>query len=125
MYRKSSIAVALFLATLTAGQSLASAFSPWRVSGVSWGDTLNVRKYPASYSQKQTSYPNGTELAMTGRCTGGVDLFEIERWPVWRQKQAIRYQWCEVWHDPTRNGEFVTGWVYGKYITPSYSRPPY
>ncbi|TIT27438.1 MAG: SH3 domain-containing protein, partial [Mesorhizobium sp.] len=27
-------------------------------------------------------------------------------------------RWCEVWHDPAQSGNFVTGWVYGKYITP-------
>ncbi|TIU47067.1 MAG: SH3 domain-containing protein, partial [Mesorhizobium sp.] len=35
-----------------------------------------------------------------------------------KQRQAIRYSWCEVWHDPAQNGHFVTGWVYGKYIAP-------
>ncbi|TIT79999.1 MAG: SH3 domain-containing protein, partial [Mesorhizobium sp.] len=30
----------------------------------------------------------------------------------------IRYRWCEIWHDPSRNGHFVAGWVYGKYIAP-------
>ncbi|TIU63025.1 MAG: SH3 domain-containing protein, partial [Mesorhizobium sp.] len=27
-------------------------------------------------------------------------------------------RWCEIWHDPSRNGHFVAGWVYGKYIAP-------
>ncbi|WP_048649487.1 SH3 domain-containing protein [Nitratireductor soli] len=114
----SLIAVALLL-SLAGGQAQATVFAAWQVTGVSWGDTLNVRKYPANHSQKQTAYPNGTVLQMTGRCTGGVDLFDIARQSEWRQKQAVRYSWCEVWHDPRRNGQFVTGWVYGRYIAPA------
>ena len=96
----------------------ASAFSAWSVTNVPWGDTLNARKYPASYSQKQTAYPNGAVLSMTGRCTDGVNLFDIAGLPAWKQKQIVRYRWCEVWHDPARDGNFTTGWVYGKYIQP-------
>ena len=55
---------------------------------------------------------------MTGRCTGGVDLFEISGKSSWAQRQAVRYRWCEVWHDPSMDGVFVTGWVYGRYIAP-------
>jgi hypothetical protein len=56
---------------------------------------------------------------MTGRCTGGApDLRDIAHWPAWKQRQVVRYRWCEVWHDPAQNGQFVTGWVYGKYIRP-------
>ena len=83
-----------------------------------FGDTLNVRKFPASTSQKQAAYPNGTVLQMTGKCTGGVNLLDISTQPEWKQKQAVRYRWCQVWHDPAQNGNFVTGWVYGKYISP-------
>ena len=98
------------------GQSQAAAFAAWEVANVPWGDTLNVRKYPASTSQKQAAYPNGAVLQMTGRCTGGVNLLDIAGQPEWKQEQQVRYRWCEVWHDPAQNGEFVTGWVYGKYI---------
>lgn len=118
--------IAKFLSTLAAVSALAvatvpagaSTFSAWEVSGVPWGDTLNVRKYPSSNSQKQSAYPNGAVLSMTGRCTGGVDLFEIAGDSRWRQRQAVRYRWCEVWHDPARNGDYTTGWVYGRYIAP-------
>lgn len=55
---------------------------------------------------------------MTGTCTGGVDLFDIEHLAPWKQAQRIRYRWCQVWHDPAQSGHFVSGWVYGKYITP-------
>lgn len=100
------------------GQSQAAAFAAWEVANVPWGDTLNVRKYPASTSQKQAAYPNGTVLQMTGRCTGGVNLLDIAAQPEWKQEAKVRYRWCEVWHDPANDGNFVTGWVYGKYISP-------
>lgn len=102
-----------------AGKADAAAFAAWQVANVPWGDVLNVRKYPASTSQKQAAYPNGAVLQMTGRCTGGTpDLKDIAHWPEWKQEQTVRYVWCEVWHDPAQNGNFVTGWVYGKYISP-------
>lgn len=103
-----AIALASTIA-LFAGAGEASTFSAWQVANVPWGDTLNVRAYPSPQSRKQAAYPNGTRLQMTGRCTGGVDLFEISRQSRWRQQQAVRSVWCEVWHDPTRRGDFVTG----------------
>ena len=104
--------------SIYAGTSSATTFVAWEVANVSWDDTLNVRKYPAGHSQKQSAYPNGTVLQMTGRCTGGLDLFDIAHLSKWRQGQEVRYRWCEVWHDPARDGSFVTGWVYGRYIRP-------
>ncbi|WP_245512363.1 MULTISPECIES: SH3 domain-containing protein [unclassified Mesorhizobium] len=99
-------------------QSHATVFAAWQVAGVPFGDTLNARKYPSNASQKEAAYSNGTVLQMTGRCTGGVNLLDIAGQPSRKQRRAIRYRWCEVWHDPARNGHFVTGWVYGKYIAP-------
>ncbi|TGT61346.1 SH3 domain-containing protein [Mesorhizobium sp. M00.F.Ca.ET.170.01.1.1] len=121
---KSCVRAALALAVVStvlavSGPSHATAFAAWQVVGVPFGDTLNARKYPASTSQKQAAYPNGTRLQMTGRCTGGVDLLDLSGQPHWQQRQAIRYRWCEIWHDPAQNGHFVTGWVYGKYIAPA------
>ncbi|HTV68195.1 MAG TPA: SH3 domain-containing protein [Rhizobiaceae bacterium] len=101
-----------------AGQARAAAFVAWEVSNVPWGDVLNVRKFPSSTSQKQAAYPNGAVLSMTGKCTGGVDLFNIAGLPAHQQAQIVRYKWCQVWHDPAQNGNFVAGWVYGRYITP-------
>ena len=112
-----AIAVAATLMAFSA-QSHATAFAAWQVTGVPFGDTLNARKYPSNASQKQAAYPNGTVLQMTGRCTGGVNLLDIAGQPKEKQRQTIRYRWCEVWHDPARNGHFVSGWVYGKYIAP-------
>jgi hypothetical protein len=105
-------------ATLSISASHATTFAAWEVANVPWGDTLNVRKFPSSGSQKQAAYPNGTVLQMTGRCTGGVNLLDIANQPDWKQKQEVRLRWCEVWHDPAQNGNFATGWVYGKYIAP-------
>lgn len=101
-----------------AARADASTFVAWEVANVPWGDVLNVRKYPSSQSQKQAAYPNGAVMQMTGRCTDGLDLFDISHLPEWKQKQAVRYRWCEVWHDPANDGNFVTGWVYGRYIEP-------
>jgi len=108
-------AAAIGLATI---QATAATFAAWQVANIPFGDTLNVRKYPASNSQKQAAYPSGTVLQMTGKCTGGVNLLDISGEPEATQAQMVRYRWCQVWHDPAQNGDFVTGWVYGRYITP-------
>lgn len=65
----------------------ASAFVAWKVTDVPWGDVLNVRKYPAPRSQKQAAYPNGTVLSMTGKCTGGVNLQNIQGLSKWKQRR--------------------------------------
>jgi len=119
---KHTLALAVFSllvgAAVVPGKADASAFVAWKVANLPWGDTLNVRKYPANVSQKQSAYPNGAVLQMTGRCTNGLNLFDISGSPASSQKKAVRYRWCEVWHDPRQDGEFVTGWVYGRYIAP-------
>ena len=116
---KTTVALAL-VSTISAwaGQAQSAVFAAWQVNNVAYGDTLNVRKYPANNSQKQSAYPNGTVLQMTGKCTGGINLIEISGMPAWKQSQLVRYRWCQIWHDPSQSGNFVTGWVYGKYITP-------
>lgn len=120
MKSRTLLAAAMTFASAIAAQpSSASAFFAWEVTDVPWGDTLNVRKYPAMYSQKQSAYPNGTVLSMTGRCTDGVELDDIAGLAYWQQRRAVRYRWCEVWHDPANDGNFVTGWVYGRYIRPN------
>lgn len=103
---------------MAAVQAQAAVFAAWQVAGLPFGDTLNVRKFPSGNSQKQGAYPEGTVLQMTGKCTGGVNLLDISGQPDAKQKQAVRYRWCEIWHDPAQNGNFVTGWVYGRYIEP-------
>ncbi len=119
MFSRTVAALALASAVgAVGGTTQASTFSAWEVAGVAWGDTLNVRKYPAAHSQKQAAYPNGTVLSLTGRCTDGLNLASIAHLPDWKQKQAVRYRWCEVWHDPARDSNYASGWVYGRYIAP-------
>lgn len=113
-----ALALASGVASLAGSHSQAATFAAWEVANVPWGDTLNVRKYPSNVSQKQAAYPNGTVLQMTGRCTQGVNLLDIAHLSHWKQEQHVRFRWCEVWHDPAQNGQFTTGWVYGKYISP-------
>ena len=74
--------------------------------------------YPASTSKILVAYPNGIKLSMTGRCTGGVNLGDINGQPKWQQRQAVRYRWCEAWVDPQGNGQYRTAWVYGRFIAP-------
>lgn len=111
--------IAASAAAAVAAPAWASTFVAWRVTDVAAGDLLNVRAWPNPQSRILVGYPNRTVLSMTGRCTGGVQLDEIQRLPAWKQRQIARYQWCEVWLDPQGSGEFRSGWVYGRYIRPA------
>ncbi len=116
-----SVAAALVAAAALLGSAVpgsASAFFGWRVADVPTWDTLNVRAWPSSNSKILVAYPNGVALSMTGKCTGGVRLDAIAGWPKWKQREAVRYVWCEAWVDPAGSGQFRTAWVYGKYIAP-------
>jgi hypothetical protein len=117
------IAVAGMIAASAAIAALApanaGAFFAWTVADVPAWDTLNVRAWPSSKSQILVAYPNGTTLSMTGKCTEGVNLNHIAGWSPWKQRQAVRYAWCETYIDPYGNGNYVTGWVYGKFIAPA------
>lgn len=112
------VAVMTTAAFATPGQS--SAFQAWQVTDVPWGDILNVRKWPASHSQKQAGYPNGAILSMTGRCQGGLTLDQLAGLGEAQKRQAVRYRWCEIWHDPARDSNYVTGWIYMKYAKPAH-----
>jgi hypothetical protein len=101
------------------GSSSASTFVAWQVTGVASDDLLNVRAYPSSTSRIVVGYPTGTVLSMTGRCTGGINLHDIQGRPTWQQRQIVRYKWCETWLDADGDGEFTNGWVYGRYIRPA------
>jgi hypothetical protein len=111
-------AIALTLSALAA-PAHASAFAAWQVTNVPWGDLLNARKYPSPQSQKQAAYPNGTVLSMTGPCTNGVNLQNVQGLPNWKQRALVKNAWCQLWHDPKGNGVFVKGWVRAKFIKPS------
>lgn len=106
----------LFAAATPGG---ASAFFAWSVTDVPAGDTLNIRAWPSSQSQILVAYPNNTTLSLTGKCTGGVTLDAIAGLAKWKQRQAVRYQWCQVWIDPNGGGQYRAAWVYGKYIRPA------
>jgi hypothetical protein len=93
-------------------------FFGWRVTNVESWDVLNVRSEPTSSAVILVGYPNGTPLSLTGSCTGGLKLDDINGRPKFQQTAAVRYRWCEVWVDPLGDGNYQTGWVYGKYITP-------
>jgi len=117
--RVAAAALLLACAGLTATATTAAAeFFGWQVANVANWDVLNVRAWPANYSQILVAYPNGTPLSLTGKCTRGVDLNQIAGWPPAAQAEAVRYAWCEVWVDPLGNGNFRTAWVYGRYIKP-------
>ncbi len=114
------IAAALAATPIAGTTSQASAFFPWQVADVPYGDLLNVRKWPSNQSAKQAAYPNTTVLSMTGRCKDAPTLLnQIAHLPSSQQRQAVRFRWCEIWHDPARNGQYVTGWAYMKYMQPT------
>ncbi len=109
---------ALLTAAALPSAGNASAFVAWKITDVPWGDVLNVRKYPSPNSQKQAAYPNRTVLSMTGSCTGGVDLQDIQGLPKWKQRLIVKGVWCQLWHDPAGNGNFKAGWVRMKFMRP-------
>lgn len=116
--------IAALIASTTAAATLASpaqasSFQAWQVVDVPFGDILNVRKFPSSQSQKQAGYPNGTKLSLTGRCQDGLILDDLAGMSHAQQRQAVRFHWCEIWHDPARNEAFTNGWVYMKYMMPT------
>ena len=119
---KRTIAASLIAATGVLAllpPAVSSTFVAWRVSNIAANDLLNVRAYPSSSSKILVGYSNGTTLSMTGKCTGGVDLHEIQNLKNSKQRQMIRYEWCQTWLDPKGNGNFKLGWVYGRYLRPA------
>ena len=119
---KKSMTVALLaIVGITAfvANSFASAFVAWEVSGISSDDVLMVRAFPSATSRILVGYPDGVMLSMTGKCTGGVRLDDIQGLPSAEQRDLVRTKWCEVWLDPYGTGEFRNGWVFGRYIRPA------
>ena len=43
---------------------------------------------------------------MTGKCTGGVNLLDIAGGSREQQREAVRHNWCEIWHDPGPRRQF-------------------
>lgn len=110
--------IALAGAAAFSADALGSAFVAWEVADVGADDVLMVRDGPSSNADILVGYPEGVTLSMTGRCTGGVRLDDIQTLSEETQREMIRSKWCEVWLDPYGTGEFRSGWVYGRYIRP-------
>lgn len=119
--RNTFLAMIVALAGLFAdtAPSSSAAFFAWQIADVPQWDTLNVRAYPSSKSAILVAYPNGTLLSMTGVCTGGLNLDQINGLPAWQQRQHVRHRWCQTWIDPQGNGQYQAAWVYGKYLAPA------
>lgn len=115
--RRAAFLAAAATAILAAMPAHAEFFG-WQVVNVASWDVLNVRAAPTSGSAILVGYPTGTPLSLTGNCTGGLKLDDINGKPKFQQTAAVRYRWCETWVDPQGNGNFQSGWVYGKYIAP-------
>ena len=118
LIRRTAAALVMGAVALAGQPAHASAFFGWRVVDVPPNDVLNIRAYPSPTSRILVGYPNGTPLSLTGRCTGGVNIGDINGLPAWKQRQIVRHLWCALWLDPTGNGNFREGWVYGRYIRP-------
>jgi hypothetical protein len=111
--------IALLAAAFAAVAAPAHAeFFGWQVANVASWDVLNVRAAPVSNAPILVGYPAGTPLSLTGKCTGGLNLDTINGWPKANQVAAVRYRWCQAWVDPVGNGNWQSGWVYGRYIAP-------
>ena len=117
---KSMLKVVLTFAAfaITPPAVMANTFVAWQVSDVKWNDVLNARAWPSAKSAIRAGYPNGTTLQMTGRCMNGIDLNRISGWSTSAQRKAVRSTWCQIWHDPGQNGNWQTGWVFGRFINP-------
>ena len=114
----SRIALLALAGLVTAAVPAHAEFFGWQVANVESWDVLNVRAAPNSAADILVGYPNATPLSLTGNCTGGLKLDNINGLPKFQQRSAVRYRWCEAWIDPQGNGNFQSGWVYGKYIAP-------
>lgn len=108
------VAVAILIAGMFPVNAM---LAPWIAAASPPMTSIAARAEPDSEAEIQATYPNGTMLAMTGRCTGGVDLLKMSNWTPERQEQAVSGQWCEFWHDPEGNGNFVRGWVAGSQLS--------
>ncbi len=91
--------------------------APWVAAAPAPSTEIEVRVEPHVDAAIQATYSNGTMLAMTGRCTDGINLLEMANWAPVRQEMAVVGKWCELWHDPERDGTFVKGWVAGDQIS--------
>jgi uncharacterized protein YgiM (DUF1202 family) len=110
----SLLAIAIAVAT----PALASAFWPGTVIGVAANDELNIRKWPASYSQVIDSIDNGDNVSLTGRCKNTstnvsfyIDGSQSATWKFSKMKKSN--VWCQVMSPSAQ-----LGWVRGKFVWP-------
>ena len=106
------------IATVIATPVFASVFWGGTVIRVADWDVLNVRAWPASYSQIIDSYDNGDFVNLTGRCknTASNGSFRIDaggsaNWKYSKMRSAN--VWCQV---VSPNNQ--VGWVRGKFVWP-------
>ena len=56
---------------------------------------------------------SGTVVALTGRCSGGLNLGDIANKAPWHQQWRLSHHWCET--EPLLGSR---GWIYGGYLAP-------
>ena len=115
MFQRIAIRAALLCLLGTA--ATASALHGFTVFKVPEGDALNVRAGPSTEHPVQAAYRNGTFLSLTGKCVG-LHHDDLGGLTAAEKYSRTRYQWCEIWHDPQGNGQFVTGWAHARYLFP-------
>lgn len=111
----------IFAATLAiaaAAPAFASAFWGGTVINVAANDELNIRKWPASYSQVIDSLDNGDNVSLTGRCKNTstnasfyIDGPQSVNWKYNKMKKTN--VWCQVMSPSAQ-----LGWVRGKFVWP-------
>jgi hypothetical protein len=114
-----NILIAATLVASFAAPALGSAFWAGTVINVAASDELNLRKWPASYSQVIGSYDNGDKLSLTGRCKNTstnvsfyIDGPQSASWKYNKMKKAN--VWCQAMSSSAQ-----LGWVRGKYVWPN------
>jgi hypothetical protein len=102
-------ALGCFLAALAVAAPLQEAFATtWIVSGPS---RVAVRAWvggPTLFSLEA-----GTVVALTGRCTRGLNLDDIADRSPWKQQKMVSTHWCE-----TESLLGSRGWIFGGYLGP-------
>jgi len=94
------------------GVSLSDADGPdyWRVTGISDGDSLNIRKGPSIRFSIIGSIPHNAVDISNGGCFPSFNASEWDRFNLQEQKEALRLRWCKIRFNN------ISGWVYSKYL---------
>ena len=78
------IVLAMAAANVTTGAvpAMSSAFTAGTITAIAPDDALNIRKWPATYSQIIDAYQLNETISLTGRCKNIVTnvSFRIDRW---------------------------------------------